>query len=386
MSGTHSVIPFDRRRNRNLPGREPELAMVGDWTGRLLAAGASPHPSGPGPLILFGPDGIGKSALLRAAHAQAQAAGADATLISAGDLMRDDAGRSLLDGRLFEMMSRSRSAAPRNGWKYGGHERIVQECRRRPKALLIDDAHLLGEEAAARERAGDGPEWNAAVYVYNVGQDLWGDAPFMMLAAGRPELPFQFLSVGAGFMTRAASEALGPLSPDGSLRAASAMLAKRGLDINGAAEAMAEDAGGYPPFLRMWAEELAAGAERSTGPELLSAAREEVRARREDFCRERLRGLDEPDRRAAATMARAFEGKASLRRDEALAALGARLDDRGAYDRARKAVDALARRDLFWETMRGEMDLEPAVPGLLEWIRERERGRERGAGDDLRPD
>ena len=142
---------------------------------------------------------------------------------------------------------------------------LVVRCRRRPLAVLLDEAHTLGIDVGGT--------------LLNASQQVRADAPFLLVLAGTPRLPAQLDAMDASFWGRLGDGLLGigRLSDAAAAQALAEPLQAKGVSIDAdsltAAVAHSQQ---YPYFIQLWGEalwrrHLATGATRLTANDVAAA-------------------------------------------------------------------------------------------------------------------
>ena len=251
------------------------------------------------------------------------------------------------------------SAGPRNL-----REELTARCRRKPLAVLVDEAHTLGIEVGR--------------LLLNTSQQVRAGAPFLLALAGTPGLAAHLGAMNASFWNRLGKGRLGVglLSADAARDALRKPLAAHGVSIAAAAlDAVVEESQRYPYFVQLWGEalwdrRLATGATRLTASDVESA-RPEVAARVADYYEDRYLELDRSGwLTVAEQMATCFEAAPRLRYEELKTAIAARLDPDPAPEQIQAAFTALERLGFFWRPpgQRPPLRYEPGIPSLMSYV------------------
>ena len=357
-----------------LAGREEEQRVLTRCLTDLRARKAPPHD-----VVLIGPRGNGKTVLLNWFKGACRDPPDEVDVLQ---LTPDDIStRDVLVGALappvgMERLLPRRLSVPPIGSvelatrKESAHlaTRLTARCRRKPLAVLLDEAHTLEMETG---RA-----------LLNASQRVRDEAPFMLVLAGTPGLVAHLSDMQATFWTRLGEGLLGigRLS-DGATRAALVEpLAMHGVEIDAdALDATVEACQRYPYFVQLWGDalwrqRLATGAGRLTAAHV-DAARPGVTARVADYYQDRYRELERHKLLpAAVATARLFlagaEAASDRDIDEALATTGADADARLA------AREALNRLGYIWEPP-GQIPpimWRAGIPSLVTHVLERAAG------------
>ena len=276
-----------------LTGREREQAALKKCLADLLG-GASP----PYDIALMGPRGNGKTVLLnwfkRVCRGRTPAV--DVAALTPSDVPDREALIDVLapPSGIAKLLPRKVDVAAVGSVEWAPPSeavrnlgtRLTARCRRKPLAVLLDEAHTLDVEVGRT--------------LLNTSQHVRDEAPFLLVLAGTPGLAAHLGTMNASFWSRMGEGRLGiGLLSDAAARAALAEpLAVHGVDIDTAAlAAVVEDSQRYPYFVQLWGEalwkqHLATGAIRLTSAHA-DAARPDVAARVTDYYEDRYRELDQ---------------------------------------------------------------------------------------------
>ena len=251
-----------------LTGREREQAVLTQCLADLLGGASPPHD-----VALMGPRGNGKTVLLNwfKRACRDHEANVDVVTLTPTDIATPTA--------LLDLLA-SPSGNARNL-----REELTTRCRRKPLAVLLDEAHTLDLEAGRT--------------LLNASQQVRDEAPFLLVLAGTPGLPEHLGTMNASFWSRLGEGRLGiGLLSDAAGRAALVEpLAAHGVSIDADALAtVVEESQRYPYFIQLWGEvlwkrHLATGAPRLTAAHA-DAARPDVTARVTDYYQDRYRELE----------------------------------------------------------------------------------------------
>ena len=318
-----------------------------------VLGGASP----PHDVALMGPRGNGKTVLLNWFKRACRDHEADVDVVATLTPSDVPTPNALLD------LLASPSGNARNL-----REELTTRCRRKPLAVLLDEAHTLDLEAGRT--------------LLNASQQVRDEAPFLLVLAGTPGLPEHLGAMNASFWSRLGEGRLGiGLLSDAAGRAALVEpLAAHDVSIDADALAtVVEESQRYPYFIQLWGEvlwkrHLATGAPRLTAAHA-DAARPDVTARVTDYYQDRYRELETrgllPASAAVAPLFQAGTGATASDHaiDTALATTGADPADRLA------AREALHRLGYIWSP---PGQLPPVfwvagIPSLMTYVLDRTR-------------
>ena len=121
----------------------------------------------------------------------------------------------------------------------------MERCRRRPLAVLLDEAHTLAP--------------NVGSALLNASQQARAQAPFLLVLAGTPGLPAHLNAMDASFWGRLGEGLLGVgRLTDAAARAALVKpLTRHGVAIDGEAlDVVIEHSQRYPYFIQLWGDAL----------------------------------------------------------------------------------------------------------------------------------
>ena len=292
-----------------------------------LADGRSP----PHNVVLIGPRGNGKTALLIwfQRTCRESAASPDVVAIAAADLPNQAALRTRLVPSVFtRFLPRKIAVASLGSAEWATSDatdsltrRLIARCRRRPLAVLLDEAHTLNKDVGR--------------LLLNASQQVRAEAPFLLVLAGTPGLAAHLGKMDASFWDRLGSGLLGigRLTADATKEALEEPLAGQGASIDDdALEMVVEHSQCYAYFVQLWGEalwnqRLATGEPQLTAAHAKAAA-PSVAAQVTDYYQRRYRELEADGLLpSAVAVASAFgaggDGRASDGDiDEALAAGG----------------------------------------------------------------
>ena len=284
--------PGDGATPPALTGRKREEAVLTQCLADLLGGTSPPHN-----VALMGPRGNGKTALLnwfeRTCHDHET--DVDVAALTPSDIPTHDALVDMLapPSLMAKLLPRkvgvaavgSVEWAPPSGNLRNLREELTARCRRKPLAVLLDEAHTLDLEVGRT--------------LLNAGQQVRVRAPFLLVLAGTPGLPAHLGTMNVSFWSRLGKGRLGiGLLSDAAARAALVEpLTAHGVAIDAdALAAVEEESQRYPYFVQLWGEalwdqRLATGAIRLTAAHV-DAARSEVAARVADYYQDRYQELE----------------------------------------------------------------------------------------------
>ena len=326
-----------------LTGREFEQAVLSRCLADLRERAAPPHD-----IVLVGPRGNGKTVLLRwFQHACAQAEPAvDVVALTPSAIPNPTALADALAprGRLAKLLPRKVGIASVGSAEWASPtgrrdltEALMAHCRRRPLAVLLDEAHTLDLEVGN--------------VLLNVSQQVRGtEAPFLLVFAGTPGLPTHLDAMNASFWSRLGDGELGigRLSEAAAKQALTQPLHAHGVDIDPHALAyVVTESQSYPYFVQLWGDalwqrHLTAGAA-TIGAEFAAAVQPAVAVQAANYDQRRFVELEAEDLvPAAAAVAQLFEHNPTASDQDMYAAIAkAGIDDAGKRYATREALNRL---------------------------------------------
>ena len=346
-----------------LAGREKEQALFRAWGG-AVAEGVPP----PSSVILYGPRGNGKTALLVWLQRHLAAIpGMDVIRVTPSRIRTPAqfAGALLSDAWLTKFAPKELSVVGLT-WRPGGdrpppaaEDAIRLRARKRPLALLLDEAHTLAPEVGNE--------------LLNVSQELGAELPFFLVLAGTPDLEDRLSEMEASFWGRAEVLRVNRLDPDAAAAAIERPLQEEGMSIESAAlERIVRESHGYPFFLQLWGryswERAVTEGRRAITVEEVDAVAPEFEQRRGDYYRQRYEELEKLELLPAVrAVAEAFRGVSTLSSPEVRQAVLGAPGRAGADPRA--AMTALKHLGFLWRP--GPTPAwEPGIPSLMDYLRE----------------
>ena len=244
MAGNGAVPPA-------LTGRANEQAVLSRCLGDLRGNAAPPHD-----VVLVGPRGNGKTVLLRwFQHACAQSKPAvDVAWLTPSALPNQPALLNALAPRrwLAKLLPRKIGIASVGSaeWtpNHGGGDltaALISRCRRRPLAVVLDEAHTL--------------DLHVGSALLNASQQVRAEAPFLLVLAGTPGLPAHLDSMNVSFWSRLGEGELGIgcLSEKAAEQALTEPLDAHRVEIDADALAyVVTQSQCYPYFIQLWGDAL----------------------------------------------------------------------------------------------------------------------------------
>ena len=320
-------------------------------------------------VVLYGPRGNGKTALLRWVEARAREnSGLDTYWLTADEVPEPGtlARRLELGSWLGKLQPESVSIAgvgvslgtPRDPPRLA--EALEERARARPLLVLLDEAHTLKPEIGR--------------WLLNAAQAAGSQAPFLLALAGTPDLRARLSEMGASFWSRATQLPIGRLTEDEAADAVSRPLSTEGFEIEADALArIARESHGYPFFTQLWGGAIwrvmtqeAGGADTVTMA-VVEAAAAEFESRKNNYYLQRLHELRRRNLLGVARrVAEAFRNRSTIPVTELDGVIAEAAN--GEVDVV-ETGDALEHLGFVWET-KGVPDWEPGIPSLMDYILE----------------
>ena len=369
-----------------LAGRKTHQDMLSLCLADLAGERSPPHN-----VVLVGPRGNGKTALLNWFKRECQHRGVDAVALTPRDIADpEQLAAALVRPSLWRRLAPRKVAVAAVGaleWRVSENaathpagplaRRLAARCRKRPVALLLDEAHTLAPAVGG--------------LLLNASAQVRDEAPFLLVLAGTPGLAATLARTDASFWNRLGSGRLGVglLSSEAAAEALEAPLRQRDVCVTkDALASVVEAAQRYPYFLQLWGEALwqqrpATGSGRLTETHV-EAARPPVAARIAEYYQDRFRELEAGGLLpAAVAVAPLFSESSSAdtpatATDHAIdAALAAAHDD---GEQRLAAREALHRLGYIWcpPAQAPPIAWQAGIPSLTAYVQYRAAGNEGG--------
>ena len=358
-------VPGQGKMPPFLAGRETEQAVI-----RNLLAWLEDKEAPGSDLLLYGPRGNGKTALLEWACREARDRKIGALTFSSKEVQSTQ----WLARRLSMLPRWLRPLRELSVWRVGikmsdpepGRlsDVLARRARRRGLVLAIDEAHTLA--------IGVGQQVLHAV------QRLRGEeVPVMLLLAGTPDLPRHLGKMDASFWARSSRLPLGLLDPDVAGDAVRIPLEAEGRSI--ADDALAQvvaESHGYPYFLQVWGDLLwdsMPGTPRPASSDDVDRVRPRFEAVRNVYYSDRHAELERARLAlVAAKLSAAFVDTGRRTPREVNVTIGAALESEGQASDAAAVMTARDRlHDLgyIWSAgVESRRYFRPGIPSLMQYV------------------
>ena len=359
-----------------LAGRDEEQILF-----RGLLAALSKRVAPDSDVILYGPRGNGKTALLKWVATEAEPLRRiDVVWLNPSEISDSRVLITRLAPRPFWRRLTPTEASVRGFIWRSRPERplaltevLARRLRRRALVVLIDEAHTLDTEV--------GHNLLNASQQARVGDSL----PFLLVLAGTPDIGDRLASMNASFWNRGEVRPIERLDAEASAEAIRRPLHDDGISItDDALESVVAESHGYPYFLQLWGRSvwMTANSARQAGersPVVDSGTVRQASPRFERYKRRYYfrRYREMKQRRllgVALSVAQAFGSASSLSESALEKAIASGLGDEYDADRAAAAEDALRRTGFVWQS-EGDTAWEPGIPSLMDYMRDVIEGR-----------
>ena len=365
--GTGAVPPY-------LAGRKQEQEYFRDCVEVLKGRNSVSRD-----LILYGPRGNGKTALLRYLQTKTRQKEGDrldilwvtpdematetefAHLLSGPKKLKDRFKK--LTGSVGAWVASAGIEMDLSGSLSITEYQIREKCKRKPFILIIDEAHRLKPSMAES--------------LLNSSQTVRSDGcPFLLVLAGTPNLGAALSEANASFWDRNELVPLGRLSPDEAGQAISVPLQEAGITFApGVLENIVEQTDCYPFFTQLWGDCLARKLDETKEVEIttetVKAVEEAVIRKRNAMYQVRFNELDRMELLSVAeSVAEAFTrlGEPTLHGSELDQAIerGLAGDEPITDGGVMEKVEQLSHLGYIWPA--GEYDYEPGIPSLMAFV------------------
>ena len=350
-----------------LAGREGEQALFRSLLS-LLDRGA-PTPS---EVILYGPRGNGKTALLAwIEKVAAPSYSVDVVALTPSDIRTTlQLAERLLPEHWWKGIKPDTIALRGLTWRPGADapppeaDRVLAaRASKRGLVLLLDEAHTLDPRVGQE--------------LLNAAQEVGREAPFLLVLAGTPNLRAHLGTMEASFWNRGRKLPLGRLDEAAAADAIRLPLESEDTSISdGALAHILGESHGYPYFLQLWGAAVwnRANADPSLPEQNLTAAdtaacQSVFESEKNHYYLDRYNELEEEGLlEVARSVAESFAERKQVSPPETLAAVRRvpGFDDREKAAAARRTLDHLG---FLWQAT-GTPDWEPGIPSLMDYILE----------------
>ena len=368
-NGAGPFLPGTGRLPPYLAGREAEQSLFRQCF-ETLRQGKSTA----GEVILYGPRGNGKTALLRWVESEVEAGdGLDACWLIGSQVPEPASlARRLELGSFFRRMQPESVSAGGFGVSFRDEsdplllaDALEKRARARPLLLLVDEAHTL-EPSVAR-------------WLLNAAQAAGSRAPFLLALAGTPDLRARLSEAGASFWNRSVKLPIGLLDESAAAAAVSRPLEAEGIALEPEArERIVRESHGYPFFTQLWGRAVwgaigrAPEIVRTVTAAVVDEAAAEFEAEKDDYYLDRFRELHRQGLLSAAReVAASFraETRIGLAALEEVVARGLPGDGANDGPSPTEAAESLEHLGFVWQT-KGAPFWEPGIPSLMDYILE----------------
>ncbi len=353
-----------------LAGRQTEQALIRDSL-RTVAKPDAPASD----IILYGPRGNGKTALLEWSRREAVQLEIQVAYLQGGQIRsREQLAAALAVKRRWLEALRGLTVGAssiQSGSLPPGQvpSALARRVRRGPFLALVDEAHMLGVEAG-----------RSLLSIIQTFQSM--DLPVLLILAGTPDLPRHLRTMGVSFWVRNQRLPIGRLERGAAAAAVRVPFEERGRSIeDDALQEIVRESHRYPFFLQLWGDLLWRGSKDPSAP----AARADMDAVRPLF-EHRREGLDDElleELRAAqlvsvaARVAAEFAASRQVLRERVTMAIqSSLLDKRAKSDReaALAAEQVLRHQGYIWPVVKqGIGYYEPGIPSLMQHVTRNDR-------------
>ena len=323
-------------------------------------------------IILYGPRGNGKTALLRWIEKVASPSYSVDVVWLTPSKMRTglQLAERLLPKHWWKGIKPDTIAVRGVTWRPGkglpppeADQVVAARASRRPLLLLLDEAHTLDPQVGQD--------------LLNAAQEVGRKAPFLLVLAGTPDLRDHLGTMGASFWNRSRKLRVGRL--DDSAAADAIRLPLKSEDTSISEEALVHvvrESHGYPFFLQLWGAALwhRAHADPSLPPQDLTTAdtaacQSLFDSEKNDYYLDRYNELARAELlEVARSVAELFAERRQVNSREILAAVrrAPGFDDGEKAVAAQRTLDHLG---FLWQAA-GTPHWEPGIPSLMDYIRE----------------
>ena len=358
--GTGGLPPY-------LAGRAEEQALFKSRLAMLDRGEPTPTE-----VILYGPRGNGKTALLRWIEKVAAPSSSVDVIRLTPSKMRTglQLAERLLPKHWWKGIRPDTIAVRGLTWRPGkdlpppeADQVLAARASKRPLLLLLDEAHRLDPRVGEE--------------LLNASQEVGREAPFLLVLAGTPNLRDHLGTMGASFWNRGRKLPIGRLDESAAADAIRLPLESEETSISEEALAhIVRESHGYPFFLQIWGAALwhRANADPSLPPQPITIADTEAcqslfESEKNHYYLDRYHELEDADLlEVACSVAELFAERQQVNSREILAAVrrAPGFDDGEKAAAARRTLDHFG---FLWPAA-GTPHWEPGIPSLMDYIRE----------------
>ena len=349
-----------------LAGREKEQAIIKEDLARLNN-GRSPAAD----ILMYGPRGMGKTAMLSWIEDETQKGGSEYHAIRA-EYVTSPAKlwERLLPSDFWENLKPNKANIKlpivSATWRSESlsskllESALIKECNKEPLVFLVDEAHTMNPDLCRG--------------LLNLSQAVRREAPFLLLLAGTPGLRAFLNSVNATFSERSTMIGIGRLGEEATADAIAKPLQEDGITIDpDALQRVVQDSQQYPYFIQRWGKVLWDEAKK-TNSNRLTAEQVEIVApaidsfRQDLYAERRTKLRQERLLPAAYAIAEAFQDTKGFIEDDLILLIKDLLPADKADDHfASNTLQALVGMDFVWRPP-GTLLYEPGIPSLMTHI------------------
>ena len=368
LDGAGPFRPGPGRLPPHLAGREREQRLFRSRLA-LLDRGEPP----PSEIILYGPRGNGKTALLVwLQEVAAPSYSVDVIRLTPSNIRTGlELAERLLPETWWDTVAPDTIAVRGVTWRPGKNapapradQVLAARASKRALILLLDEAHRL------EPRVGE--------ELLNAAQVVGQAAPFLLVLAGTPNLRAHLQTMGASFWNRSQKLRIGRLDESAAADAIRRPLESEDASISGEALAhLVRESHGYPYFLQLWGTAVwnrvtadpSVSRSRITTADT-AACQSVFESEKEDYYTDRYRELKKFRLlRPARAVAEVFETEERVSDFELEAAIHRGLGPDADDDAVEAASEQFDHLGFVWQAA-GTLDWEPGIPSLMDYIRQ----------------
>ena len=351
-----------------LAGRQEEQALFESLLA-LLDRGEPP----PNEVILYGPRGNGKTALLAwVLEVAAPSYSVDVLRLTPSNIRTGlQLAERLLPKHWWDGIAQDTIAVRGLTWRPGedapapeADQVLAARASKRPLVLLLDEAHTLDPRVGQE--------------LLNAAQAVALTSPFLLVLAGTPDLRAHLQTMAASFWNRGHKIRIGRLDESAAEDAIRRPLKIEGVSISPEALAhIVRESHGYPYFLQLWGAALwsRVHANPSVPPRDITTAdatacQSVFESEKSDYYIDRYDELKQIRLLGGArAVAEAFETRSRVSDSELDAAIRRGLGPEADDDAVDAAAEQFRHLGFVWRS-RATPDWEPGIPSLMDYIRE----------------